>query len=211
MTKNIELFTYWRSSSSWRVRWALNHKNIAYTSTPVNLLKGEQQDPSYLTQNPSGQVPTLKVNGLCITESMAILEWLEETFPQNPLLPVSPSDRAKVRELAYGVTSGIQPIQNLKVLKFAVSKGIDKMEWGKHWIEEGLRPLEKKICQIAGTFAFGGNLSFVDMCLIPQLYNAERFQVNLSAFPTLQRIYQHCLTLPTCLDASPAKQPDALP
>ena len=210
MTHNLELFHYWRSSCSWRVRWALYHKNIAFQSHTINLLKNEQNDTIYKRKNPTGQVPTLVAGGSPITDSMAILEWLEETYPQKPLLPSNTRDRATVREISYMISSGIQPIQNLKVLKF-VSPYQDRTNFGKHWIETGLHNIETRLQSVAGSYSFGGSLTFIDLCLIPQVYNAHRFGIKVGQFPTIERIYKSCLKLPPCHKAAPEQQPGATP
>tara|TARA_B100001094_G_C17982299_1_gene695846 strand:- start:104 stop:532 length:429 start_codon:yes stop_codon:yes gene_type:complete len=142
---------------------------------------------------------------------MAILEWLEENYPNNKLLPTSTRDKAKARELCYTISAGIQPLQNLKVLKFAEAHGIPRNTWASHWIDSGLASIEEKIQTTAGTFAFGGTLSLVDLCLIPQIYSAKRFGINIGAFPTIERIYKYCLTLPACHKAAPEQQSDAVP
>lgn len=200
---DLVLYHYWRSSCSWRVRWALKHKEISYQDIPVNLLKNEQNHPAFLAVNPSGFVPALSVNGTIFGESMAMLEWIEETFPQKPLLPQSPIDKMRVRQICQMIASGIQPIQNLSVMRYHSPEAAQQAAWSRHWIELGLSKVEKLVAQHAGTYCVGGQLSFADLCLVPQIYNALRFNVSLDAFPTLRRINDHCLTLPACDAAAP--------
>ncbi len=211
MPLNIELFHYWRSSCSWRVRWALALKKVPYTSTPVNLLKNEHKDPQYLKLNPAAQVPTLVVNGVALRESLAIIEWLDEKYPAVPLLPQDPLDRAKVRELAYSTAINIQPIQNLKVLQFVSHDMTERTRFAQYWIKEGLAVFEKKVVGTAGTYCFGGQLTLADLCLVPQVYNALRFGVDMTLFPITNAIASRCLLLPECDQAAPHNQPGAQP
>lgn len=205
----MTLYQYWRSSCSFRVRWALYHKGIPFRSVPVNLLKGEQRDPKYLRLNPSGGVPTLVNGDLVISESMAILEWLEERFPKKPLLPNNPEKRASIRELCYLITSQIQPLQNLKVLDALSSFQTDRLRWVRKWMEEGFAAFEARLEKTAGTYCMGGEISFADLCLIPQTYNALRFGVVLDPYPLIRKIRTHCLTLESCEKALPENQPGA--
>lgn len=208
---SITLYQYWRSSCSWRVRWALDLKGVAFNSVIVNLLKGEQKDAAFGQKSPTGQIPCLDIGGTHLVESLAIMEWLEETYPQNPLLPQDPMDRVEVRQLCGIIALGIQPIQNLSVLQHVSADKAERAKWARHWIEKGLAAYEKKTSTVAGTFSFGGQLSMADICLVPQVYNAHRFQVDMSKFPTVEKIYQHCLTLPSCQKAHPDQQPGAVP
>lgn len=207
---DLTLYHYWRSSCSWRVRWALAIKGLPYESKPVNLLQGEHKTPAYAKLNPSMSVPTLVTQGTPITDSLAILEWLEEKFPKPALLPSSPLDKAKVRELAYVIHSGTQPVQNLKVMQFHSPEQSERNRWAAHWIREGLNAFEKRVRQSAGTYCVGGQVTLADLCLVPQCYNAERFNVALKEFPTLKGIYERCLNLKECEAAAPHNQPGAM-
>lgn len=205
----LKLHHYWRSSSSWRVRWALEHKGVKYESVPVNLLQNEQRSAAYTQKNPMQNVPMLEVDGRPLTESIAIMEWIEETYPTPALLPADAASRATVRELTQIIASGIQPIQNLKVMQFFSSDAKERERWAHHWISQGLKAVEQRLRQTAGTFAVGGELTMADLCLIPQVYNAIRFNVNLDELPICRRIYEHCLKLPSCDKAAPHNQPGA--
>ena len=211
MSQKIELFHYWRSSCSYRVRWALALKNIPYKSTPINLLKNEHQNASFLQKNPSGLVPSLVVSGEVLNESLAIIEWLEETYPQVNLLPKDPLSRAKVRELSYAIACSIQPIQNLKVMRYISHDQKERAAFAKHWINEGLFPLEAKLQKTAGTYSFGGQITMADLCLVPQIYNALRFNVDMSLYPIANRIYHNCLKTKECEAAAPHNQKGAVP
>ncbi len=211
------LYTYWRSSCSWRVRIALAHKNIPHELRVVNLLRdgGAQHLPDYQQKNPMEQVPTLEwqENGKIqrLTQSLAILEYLEEQFPHPPLLPRDPFLRAKARQFAEIINAGIQPIHNL-----SVSQRIEKefggtaAAWNAPWIVRGLTALEKDVAQTAGTFCVGNELSIADCCLVPQLYAARRFGVDPAQYPTLLRIESACATLPAFQTAHAEAQSDAV-
>jgi maleylacetoacetate isomerase len=202
----ITLYHYWRSSCSYRVRWALHHKKIPFTSVKVDLLKGESRKEPFISINPLGMIPALKFsNGNILCDSWAILEYLEECYPQNPLLPRSSIDRATVRRLAQMIHSFTQPLGNLRVQSYVNSQGMDGLAFAKHWMIEGLGALEKSLQKTAGTYCYGAQLSLADICLIPQMYNAVRFQVDTRSFSTIERIYQNCLILPACVAASPEK------
>jgi maleylacetoacetate isomerase len=206
----MTLYHYWRSSCSWRVRWALQVKNISYQSQPIDLRIGEQYQRAYLQKNPQGTVPCLEVNGRYLADSLAIIEWLEEQQPQPGLLPTDPWTRAKVREFC-GLINSIQAVQNLKVLQKFSANPAQKQLWAHHFIEQGLRSVEQRLIQHAGTYCFGGQLSAADLFLIPQVYNARRFGVNMHQFPHAARIDQHCRQLHSCEQAAPHNQPGAQP
>lgn len=207
----ITLYHYWRSSCSWRVRWALAHKGISFDDVAVNLLANEQNSPAYLAKNPGGFVPALEINGEFFGESLAMLEWIEETFRNNPLLPQNPNDRMRVRQMCQMIASGIQPIQNLSVMRMYSSDAGEQAKWARHWIAKGLDKLEQLVSQHAGTYCFGGALTLADLCLVPQIYNANRFNVDMTAYPTLNRINQLCLTIPECQASAPQNQKGATP
>ncbi len=209
---SMKLYHYWRSSCSWRVRWALTEKQIPFELVAVNLLKGDQFKPEHLKRNPLGFVPALLTQeGELISDSMAILEWLEESYPnKKPLLPSSPVEKARVRQMAYLISSSIQPVQNLSVAKKHSVDPRERKEWMHYWISRGLLALEKimTINHQAGTYCFGHELTIADMALIPQCYNAERFGVNLQQTPNIHRIYKTCLKLKACQETAPENYQD---
>jgi maleylpyruvate isomerase len=214
----MKLYSYWRSSCSWRVRIALNLKGLAYTYEAVHLLKdgGQQNTEAYRALNPMRTVPTLEFEegGVVrrLSQSMAILEYLEERYRTPALLPADPLLRARARMLAEMVNSGIQPLQNLSVLQFVKHelKGDDK-SFPAHWNARGLTALEAAVKETAGTYCLGETVSFADIFLVPQLYGARRYEVDLTPFPTLTRIEAACEKLPAFQAAHPDRQPDAAP
>lgn len=210
------LYGYFRSSAAYRVRIALNLKGIDYDQSPVNLVKGEQRDAANLGRNPQGMVPSLITDeGVTLTQSLAICEYLDETHPEPPLLPADAAGRARVRALAQVVACEIHPLNNLRVLKHLVGElGVDdaaKLAWYRHWVAEGFQALETLLTAEAGSgdFCHGDTPSLADLCLVPQLYNAERFECDLSAYPRIQRIAANCRALPAFRQAAPEAQPDA--
>ena len=211
----LKLHGYWRSTSTWRVRLGLHWKGVAFETVPVNLLAGEQHAAGYAAVNPLGMVPALEVTEggrtVRLAQSMAILEWLEERFPAPPLLPPEPFARAKARQLAELVNSSIQPLHNQLVLQRLEAAGIDRQEWGSFWVKRGLAALEREASASAGRFLVGDEVSFADVCLVPQLYGARRFGVDPAAYPTLARIESTCADLPAFRAAHPDRQPDARP
>ncbi|QQR90526.1 MAG: maleylacetoacetate isomerase [Myxococcales bacterium] len=211
----ITLYSYWRSSCSWRVRIALHVKGIKHTIVPVHLMNegGEQYTNEHHNRNPLQQVPVLEVteqsNTICLAQSLAILEYLEERFTSPALLPQSPAARAKARQIAEMINAGTQPLQNLSVLKHLSEQGIDASNWAHHWINRGLVAVEKEAAKTAGNYCIGDTLSIADLCLVPQLYNARRYDVKVDAYPTLLKIEEHCTTLEAFKNAHPDKQVDA--
>ncbi|ENW92334.1 maleylacetoacetate isomerase [Acinetobacter dispersus] len=208
----MKLYSYFRSSAAYRVRIALNLKTLPYETEAVHLVKNEQQLASYRALNPSQLVPTLLDQDQTFTQSLSILEYLEERYPAKALLPKDLVERAKVRAFAQSIACDIHPINNLRVLKYlqndlAISNE-QKTLWYRHWILEGFHSLEMQLQHSNGQFCFGSQPTFADCCLIPQVYNAKRFKIDLSAFPKIESIYQHCLTLPAFLNATPEQQPD---
>ncbi len=210
----IALYSYWRSSSSWRVRIALHLKGVAFEYRAVDLRQGVQFSDEHRGRNPMSQVPVLEVeqtgrtNHLC--QSMAILEWLEERFPTPPLLPGGDYERARVRALAEHVNSGIQPYQNLAALTWLKgrSPGLES-DWVKHWLASGLGRLEAAVKDGAGRFCHGDSVTFADLYLVPQLTSARRFGVDLAPCPTLLRVEAACRELEAFAMAQPEAQPDA--
>ena len=186
----LTLYDYYRSSASYRVRIALNLKGAAYDRVPVNLLEGEQQDEAYRARNPQGFVPMLDADGRRITQSLAIIGWLDRVMPEPPLLPADTDERAHVVALALTIAADIHPINNLRVLKQLSSLGVDQAardEWYRHWIREGFDALEALAAPRAGRFLYGDGVTTADICLVPQMFNARRFEVDLSPYPTLVR------------------------
>ncbi|MEA1013911.1 maleylacetoacetate isomerase [Sphingosinicella sp. LY1275] len=188
MTKPV-LFDYWRSSASYRVRIALNLKGVDYETVPVNLLEGAQKDPAYVARNPQGFVPMLEMDGLRLTQSLAIIDYLDAAVPEPRLTPQASADRAHVLALALAVAADIHPVNNLRILHYLKnSLGHDQAErdeWYRHWLREGLAPLERLAAPRAGRFLFGDQPGLADIFLVPQLYNARRFAVPLDDYPTL--------------------------
>lgn len=208
------LHSYWRSSCSWRVRLALAHKKIPYAYRAVHLSKREQYFDDFTQLNPSSQVPVLEIDDIHISESVAILEYLEETRPQYPLLPSSPKLRAKVRTLVEIVNSGIQPKQNLVVNNYVEEHfgGLEaRTRFAAHWIMKGLIAFERELGTTAGKCCVGDELSFADLCIVPQWYNAARFKVDITPYPRTKKIIEYLETLPAFEEAHPTKQPDAIP
>lgn len=205
----LRLYHYWRSSCSWRVRWALNFKAVPCEFAHIDLLKKENRSPEHLLRNPMGSVPVLEVIDdpsmklKFLTESLPIIEWIEERFPGSPLLGKTPEDRYQIRRLAETVNSGIQPIQNLKVLEYISEEQPRRQEWARHWIRQGLAAFEQLAHPTAGKFCFGDTLTMADLYLIPQCYNALRFDLDLSEMPLLKRIYETVLKTPSCEAAHP--------
>jgi maleylpyruvate isomerase len=214
----LRLYAYWRSSSAWRVRIGLGLKGRPYQVTSVDLAQGEQWGEAHRARNPTHQVPVLEVERpgqppLRLVQSMAILEWLDERFPAPPLLPADPEGRARVRAIAEHVNSGIQPMQNAVVLRLLREKipGWDK-EWARNAIAGGLGALEVTVREgRTGRFGHGDAPGLADCYLVPQLYNARRFGVELAPFPTLLEIEAACAPLPAFQAAHPDRQPDAPP
>jgi maleylpyruvate isomerase len=209
----MKLHGYFRSSASYRVRIALNLKGLSAEHLPHHLRKGEQRDPAYLALNPQGLVPTLQDDrGAVLTQSLAIIEWLEETHPEPPLLPKDPLRRAKVRAFAQVLACDTHPVQNLKVLARLRQLGLPEeqvTEWAAWANREGLGACETLIAAEAGPFCFGDAPSMADLCLVPQLANARRFGVDLAAFPRLLKAEMAAKSIKAFADAAPDRQSDA--
>jgi maleylpyruvate isomerase len=206
----VKLYNYWRSSASWRVRIALAFKNVAYQYVAVNLLAKANRQDDYTAMNPIGQVPTLVLDdGRQLSQSMAILEYLEETVPRPALLPSDPYLRARARQLAEVVNSGIQPFQNLPLLARYTDHGIDAKKMVAGDIERGLHAMQQLAQPIAGKFLVGDEVSFADVCLAPQLNAARRFGLDVASWPLLARVEEACNALPAFQVAHADRQPDA--
>lgn len=214
---NLTLYTYWRSSASHRVRIALGYKGLSYDPVYVNLLEGEQRKDEYKQTNPMGYLPCLVIDGVKYVESTAIIELLEELHPQPALLPKKPEDRARVRALVQIVNSGIQPLQNLVVLDRIGDDKDKRLDWLRHFITRGLTAWEALASRFAeetgekGPFAYGATFTSADAVLIPQLYTARRFAIDLSPYPTILRVDEATKDLPFVKAAYPDAQPDAKP
>ena len=210
----MKLYGYWRSSTTYRVRIALNLKGLAYETAPVNLLAGEHREAAYAAVNPHRRVPALHLDdGAILTQSPAILEYLDEAYPDPPLLPADPLARAKVRAVAALIACDIHPVNNSGVLTYLKDPlgqdgpAIDA--WVRHWTASGLASVERLV--EPGPFAFGPWPTLADLCIAPQLYNARRFAVPLEAYPRLLAVEAACSELPAFRDAAPGLQPDAPP
>lgn len=205
----LTLYDYYRSSSSFRVRIALNLKHLAYQAIAIDLLKEAHFDPDYLTVNPQRLVPALHVDDTTMTQSLAIIEWLEDNYPQPPLLPADPLQRVQVKSLAYTIAMDIQPLNNLRVLKYLKRTCEWSQEqvnnWYQHWIATGFSAIESQLqaFQCGGKFCFGDAVTLADVCLIPQVYNAERFHCDLTEYPLLCSVTAHCRSLEAFAKAAP--------
>ncbi|GEO14989.1 maleylacetoacetate isomerase [Microvirga aerophila] len=207
----MKLYTYFRSSAAYRVRIALNLKGVAYESMPVNLLKGEHRDEAYRVVNPHGRLPALDLGDTVLVQSPAILEYLDEVYPEPPLLPGDPVQRARIRAVASLVGCDIHPLNNLAVLSYIKRQlGHDQAtvdEWYAHWIHQGFEAIETMI--EPGPFAFGPHPTLADIYLVPQIFNARRFNIPLDAYPNIVSVEAACAAQPAFQEAAPARQPDA--
>jgi maleylpyruvate isomerase len=211
----MKLHGYFRSSASWRVRIALNLKGVAVEHLSHHLRRGEQRAPTYLALNPQGLVPALELDdGAVLTQSLAIIEWLDETHPTPALLPADPLQRARVRAFALVVATDTHPLQNLKVLKELRSQGLSQeavTAWAAKANAAGLEACEALLAEVPGPFCFGASPTLADICLIPQLGNARRFGVDVARFPRLLEREAACNALPAFAEAVPGRQADAEP
>ena len=211
----MELYSYFRSSAAYRVRIALAWKGLAFDYRPVHLVKGEHRAPDYASRNPARLVPWLVDGEVEIGQSLAIIEYLDETHPEPPLLPQDPAGRARVRTLALGIACEIHPLNNLRVLSYLTGElKLDeaaKLAWYRHWVALGLATLERQLeaDPKTGRCCHGETPTLADLALVPQMFNAERFDCPLDDYPTLRRITAHCRSLPAFEAAAPAACPDA--
>jgi maleylacetoacetate isomerase len=210
----VKLYTYFRSSAAFRVRIALNLKGLAYEPVFVHLAKGEHRAAAYAKVNPQALLPTLELDdGTRLTQSLAIFEYLDEKHPQKPLVPKDAQQRARVRSLSYLIASEIHPLNNLRVLqhlKRALSQSEDQVNaWYRHWIADGLAKLEAELASRKGRFCHGDTPTMADCCLVPQIFNAKRYQSDLAPYPETMRVFEACMHLEAFDRAQPSKQPDA--
>jgi maleylpyruvate isomerase len=215
----MKLFGYWRSSAAYRVRIALNLKGLDAEHISVHLVKngGEQHSPEYAELNPQHLVPTLvdsnEMGEFSLSQSMAIMEYLDEKHPQAPLLPTNLEDKAIVRAMAQSIACEVHPLNNLRVLQYLVDEmGLDeaaKLKWYHHWIIQGFAAYELLLTRYSGRYSFGDSVTIADLCLVPQIYNAKRFNVPLEAYPELMRVFDECQQLDAFKQAAPEAQSDA--
>ncbi|MFO7306517.1 MAG: maleylacetoacetate isomerase [Gammaproteobacteria bacterium] len=210
----LKLYTLSRSSASYRVRIALNLKGLKYEPITKILGKGEHRTPEYLAVNPQGLLPALEIDGVVLSQSLAIIEYLDERYPNPRLLPEDPLDRARVRSLALAIACDIHPINNLRVLNYLRNELGQSEEavntWYRHWVSEGFRGLEVELRRYSSNrrYCYGDTLSLADVCLVPQMFNARRFDVDLTPFPTIEAISRHLESIPEFAAARPEVQPD---
>ena len=211
----MKLYGFFRSSAAFRVRIALNLKQLPYETMPIHLRRNEQASPQYRALNPQGLVPTLELDdGRRLSQSLAIIEYLDEVHPASPLLPPGAADRARVRALAAIVACDIHPINNLRVLRYLThTLGHDEAAigaWYNHWIDAGFAALEPLLATDArtGAFCHGDSPGLADVVLVPQVVNAERYKLEMAPYPTIARIYRSCMALPPFAAAHPDNQPD---
>ena len=211
----MKVHGYFRSSAAYRLRIALNLKDLECETALVNLQAGDQASAAYRAINPQGRVPALEVNGHTLVQSLAIIEYLDEAYPDPPLLPVEPLARARVRGLANIIACDIHPLNNLAVLNYLRDKlSVDedhRTRWYQHWVKQGFDGVEPLLATSTdtGNFCHGDSPGLADICLVPQVFNAQRFQCDLSPYPTIRRIYDACMDIDAFDKAQPSKQPEA--
>jgi maleylpyruvate isomerase len=209
----LKLHNFFRSSTSTRLRAALNLKGLAYDYIPYVLRRGDQRTPQFLAMNPAGLVPVLETDGHYLTQSLAIIEWLEETHPAPALLPRDPLGRARVRSLAYMIACEVHPLNNLRVLgQLTTQFGADEAgqkAWFTHWVTLTFDALESQLAQSPGTFCHGEQPTLADICLYAQVWNNQRFDIALNPWPNIARIFTALDAIPAFRDAAPPNQPDA--
>ena len=209
----MKLYNYFRSSASFRVRIALNLKGLAYEYVPVHIAKGEHKLPAYAELSADGLVPTLEIDGRRLSQSMAIIEYLDELHPTPALLPQDPFERAQVRALSQSIACEIHPINNLRVLKYLTAElhvsEDDKNAWYRHWVRSGLQAFERQLALLPdATYCFGETPTLADCCLVPQIFNGQRFKVDFSGLPRTMAAFEACMQLPAFQQAQPSACPD---
>lgn len=211
----LQLFGYWRSSASFRVRLVLQLKGLSYEQHPVHLGKGEQKEKAYRRLNPQGLVPYLIDGDIQVGQSVAIMEYLDELYPAHPLMPSAAQERARVRQIVNMIACDIHPLNNLRVLNYLeqeLGQGKTARDtWYRHWIDETFKALEPLLMTTAGVYCVGNEVTLADCMLVPQVYNARRFNITLDDYPTIARIVANCEQLQAFIKAAPANQPDAQP
>ena len=205
----ITLYHYWRSSCSWRLRWAMDYKQVEYKLIAINLLKNEQNSPNYLRMNPTGNVPCLSIANRFFSDSIACLEWLENQYPEKKLVPKYPDEALIVRGLTNCIASGVQPLQNLRVKRFFSDDKKEQNTYSKYWISRGFEAYEQLLSMYKcnGTFSFGDQLTTADLALIPQVYNALRVDFNMEQFPNIFSIYKNAMETASCKSSHPDSHP----
>ncbi|KAB2872417.1 MAG: maleylacetoacetate isomerase [Burkholderiaceae bacterium] len=209
----MELYNFFRSSASYRVRIALALKGLAYEYKSVHLTNNEQFKESYASVSASRLVPLLRDGGHTLTQSLAIIEYLDEVHPQPPLLPRTPHERARVRALALDIACEIHPLNNLRVLRYLVHDlklaEADKDRWYKHWVETGLEAVERQLAALPGRYCHGDTPTLADCCLVPQIFNAQRMDCRTDHVPQVMRVFEACMLLPAFAQTQPSQCPDA--
>jgi maleylacetoacetate isomerase len=207
----LNLYGYWRSSASWRVRWALEIKKVPYNYIPVNILKGEHLQGDHLKRNPLGTLPVVEVAPEnFLSQSMAILMWIEENFSKEPMIfGKDRTQRYKIIELCEIINADTAPLQTPRAQKKHSDDQVAKAAFAKHFIQAGLAAFEENARKVAGDFSVANSVSAADLFLIPQLYNAKRFEIPISDYPLLSKIWENCFKTPECVKSSPEKQIDA--
>jgi maleylacetoacetate isomerase len=208
------LYSAWRATAPYRLRIGLKLKGVDYDYVPIDLIAGQQREPAYRAVNPQGLTPALDIGGQVLTQSLAILEWLDETRPEPAILPKDPLDRAAVRAMALVVACDIHPLNNTRVGRELHKRGVDAdgiKAWSQRWIKDGFDTLEPMIARHGKGFAFGESPTIADCCLIPQVYSANRFEVDLSAYPAIRAVNDRAAEHPAFQAAHPNSQPDAKP
>jgi maleylacetoacetate isomerase len=209
----MRLYQNWRSSAAYRVRLALNYKGLRYEQVAIDLRKGEQRTPEFLKINPQGLVPVLEDDGIVLTQSLPILNYLEERYPEPALLPKDLPGRATSRAIAVAIACEIHPLNNLRVLQYLERElALDeaqRMAWYRHWVAEGFGAIETMLARSAGAFCVGDAPSLADVCLVPQVYNGRRYECDLAPYPTILRIDERCRQIEAFARAAPERQPEA--
>ena len=209
----MQLYDYWRSSAAYRVRIALHLKGLAYEPIAIDLRKGAQRSRAYRARNPQGLVPYLEDGEVGIGQSFAIMEYLDERYPEPPLLPEDAAARAYVRALALAIVCEIHPLNNMRVLQYLEQRGApepDRLTWYRHWVGQGFEPIEAVLAARGDAFCFGDSPTLADVCLVPQVYNARRYSCDLEPYPTIRAIDGRCREIEAFAKVAPELQPDAV-